>query len=326
MNRSEHDNSLEKNPTASAGMADRLRMVGGRLPLPTIAVFVLVVVGLALLAFSLAGGNHNPLYPPLPAFTPPSGTVDPQPREISFTQLNDDPASFQDQRLQVSGIYTPLSAPECLDYTGPVIRWSLVADELQLNATGYEDLLRLAEEGIEMTVTGTWRLYQGPLGCGKEPVDDIVWYLAVDRILLPNPVQGAVNPALTVVVGSREFPESAGATIDPSVGEGSPTLDSTDILSPTATLDSGLPVLPTPTPTNTLLPVTPLAPVGTPATPDPLATPDLTATSVMTGTVETTPGAEGTPSPAIPTTTPSGSGYPPGQTPESTATPENGYP
>src|SRR5690606_6209145 len=116
------------------------------LPILTIGVFVLVVVGLGLLAFSLAGGNNNPLYPLLPTFTSPSGTADYQAREISFTELNDNPASFQDQRLQVSGTYTPLSAPECLDFTGPVIRWSLVADELQLNTTGFENLLRLVEE------------------------------------------------------------------------------------------------------------------------------------------------------------------------------------
>lgn len=326
MNRPEQDSSMEQDMAVQAGMADRLRGVGGRLPILPIGVFVLVAVGLGLLAYSLAGGNNNPLYPLLPTFTPLSGTADYQAREIRFTELNDDPVSFRDQRLQVSGIYTPLSAPECLDHTGPVIRWSLVADELQLNATGYENLLRLVEEGIEMTVTGTWRLYQGPLGCGKQPVDDVVWYLEVDRILLPNPLQGAVNPALTVIVGSPEFPESAGTTIDPAEAEDSPTLDSTEILSPTATLDGGLPVQPTPTPAITSLPVTPPAPVGTPATPDPPATPDLTATMAITGTIETTPGAEGTPPPSMPTSTPSGSGYPPGQTPEPTTPPKDGYP
>lgn len=326
MNNPENDSELENGNSTMAKPAERLRALAGHLPIIPIAVVALVVVGLGLLAFSLSGGANNPLYPVLPTFTPLSGTADFQAREVTFTELNEDPAAFRDQRLIVSGAYTPLSAPECLDYTGPVIRWSLVAEELQLNAIGMENLLRLVEEGLEMTVTGTWRMYQGPVGCGKEPVDEVVWFLEVDRILEPNPLQGTIDPVLTVVLGSPEFPESAPVTVDPGESDLSPTLEGTEILSPTATLDAGLPIAPTPTITNTLVPVTPLATVGTPGTPDPLATPDLTATGTITGTIETTPGAEGTPPPSLPTNTPSGPGYPSDGTPDPTATTGSGYP
>ncbi len=323
MKRRENDSDRQNDVATPARPAYRLRALAGRLPLIPIAVVALVVVGLGLLAFSLSGSNNNPLYPILPTFTPLSGTADFQAQEVNFPELNGDPAAFRDRRIQVSGTYTPLSAPDCLDYTGPIIRWSLVSEELQLNAVGFENLLRLVAEGIDMTVTGTWRMYHGPLGCGKEPVDEVVWYLEVDRILEPNPLQGAINPALTVVVGSPEFP--AGSTPDLSASPDiTATVDSTEIISPTATLDIGGPISATPalTPT-TALPVTPLPTIGTP---DPLATPDLTATTTVTvtGTIETTPGAEGTPPPSLPTNTPSGPGYP-GGTAEPTA-PPGGYP
>ena len=304
-----------KNDASPAGATERARALGGQSLLALIAIIILVVAGSGLLAYSLAGGSNHPLYPALPTFTPP-GTTDFQVRVISFTELNNDPASFRNQRLQVSGIYTPMSALKCLDHTGPIIRWGLVAEGLQLNAAGFEDLLRLVDEGIEMTVIGTWRLYRGPLGCGKEPADKAIWYLEVDRILEPNPLQVKIDPALTVVVGSPEFP--ALSTSVPEFTESEPGLDAeieadstpdnTNIFTPTVTIDIGQPSPLTPTPTNTL-PVTPLIPIGTPVgpgTPNPTATPTATIAGA-TGT----PGAGATNPPTIPTSTPSGTGYPP---------------
>ncbi len=162
--------------TTSYESADQVHSLMNRLPVLPIAMGLFVLIVLALLAFSLAGSGNHPLYPNLPTFTPLSGTTSHEPQTVSFTELNADPAAFQGLRLQVSGAYTPLSAPVCLNYTGPVIRWSLVADELQLSAIGFENILRLVDEGTQMTVTGTWILYQGPAGCGKEPVDDAMWY------------------------------------------------------------------------------------------------------------------------------------------------------
>jgi hypothetical protein len=304
-----HDPEVEPPDNGERGW----KQLVSRWPIISIAAAVLVIAGLAFLAYSLSGGAATPLYPILPTMTPPAGTTAPEPEEIGFAELNADPAAFLGRRLLVNGDYTPLPAPECLDYTGPIIRWSLVAEELQLNAVGFEPLLALLEPGTEMTVTGFWQAYRGPLGCGKEPDDGTVWYLAVDRIVEPNPLSGAAGPLLTVIPG-EELP-----TLSPEEAEGTPTSTLeftptiTESLTLTATLGATLPAGQTSFPAATQPPVTPLmtagSPVTTPETPDggtPLTTP--LGTPTPTGTLGT-PGA-GTP--GLPTNTPSGPGYPPG--------------
>jgi hypothetical protein len=44
-----------------------------------------------------------------------------------------------------------------------------------------------------MTVEGYWRLYEGPLGCGKNAPRAAIWYLEVLRIVEPNPLPGNPN-------------------------------------------------------------------------------------------------------------------------------------
>ncbi len=297
----------------------------GRLPLMSIAAAVLVVIGLALLAVSLSGGNSNPLYPILPTMTPPAATTALEPEVIGFAELNADPAAFLGRRLQVSGDYTPLAAPECLDYTGPDIRWSLVAEELQLNATGFEPLLTLLEPGTAMTVTGFWQAYRGPVGCGKEPDDGTVWYLAVDRILEPNPLTGATGPLLTVIPGTALptlSPEETLETVSPTVAI---TTTITNSLTVTATVGTSLPAGVTPTPAITAPPVTPLVTAGSPAagtgTPDSGATPAATPPAGSSPTPSPTGGTPGAGTPGLPTNTPSGTGYPPSGTTPPAGTP-----
>lgn len=303
----------------------RRRMIG-RLPLVSIGAAILVVAGLALLAVSLSGGNSNPLYPSLPTMTPPAATTALEPEVIGFAELNADPAAFLGRRLQVSGDYTPLAAPECLDYTGPSIRWSLVSEELQLNATGFEPLLILLEPGTPMIVTGFWQAYRGPVGCGKEPDDGTVWYLAVDRILEPNPLTGAPGPLLTVVPGEALPTLAPEATVNPLTPtlEVTPTI--TESLTVTATVGATLPAGLTPEPAITAPLVTPLATVGTPAatpgTPDPALTPAATPPPGSSPTPSPTGGTAGNATPGLPTSTPSGTGYPPsGATPTGTTDP-----
>lgn len=304
------------------------RVSAGRWPLVSIAAAVLVVAGLALLAVSLSGGNAAPLYPILPTTTSPAGTTAAEPDEIGFAELNADPAAFLGRRLQVSGEYAPLPAPECLDFTGPIIRWSLVADELQLNAVGFEPLLTLLEPGTAMTITGFWQAYRGPLGCGKEPEDGTVWYLAVDRIVEPNPLTGATGPLPTVVPGEALptlGPEATLGTPTPTV-EFTPTI--TESLTVTATLGAATPDGLTPTVAGTPPPVTPLVTVGSPAptSETPLSgTPLTTPPAGSSPTPSPTGGTPGTTTPGLPTNTPSGTGYPPADT-TPTATRPNPYP
>lgn len=309
-----------------ASPAEELRAAARRLPVVTALAVVLVLGGMAMLVWSLSGGPSRPLYPNLPTFTPLAATVQFEAENVGFTELNADPAAFQNRRLQVSGTYTPIEPPDCLDHNGPLIRWSLVAEELQLNAIGFEDILRLVPEETILTVTGIWRAYRGPVGCGKEPEDGTVWYLEVDRIIEPNPLFGATSPALTVVAGTpaaTPAPEEAAtlATPTPEV-----TAEATTVLTATTTLP-GSAISPTATPTLPTTPlVTPLTTVGATQTVAPTAdgTAPLSPTPGPSPTPTATGEAQGTTTPGLPTTTPSGTGYPSQGTP--TATTTGGYP
>jgi hypothetical protein len=289
----------------------RFRPGAARVPLVTVGAIVLLVAGLGLLAFSISGGLAQPLYPNLPTFTPIAG-VTTEAQAIGFAELNADPGAYRNQRLQVTGVFTPLETPGCLDHNGPILEWSLVADELQLNAVGFEDILRMVSPGLEMTLTGIWRAYQGPVGCGKEPDDGTVWYLEIDHILEPNPLVGSSGPALTVVAGTQQ-PNLPQLDNDPTSSPGiSPTPGGTSPATPTGTLVFGAA-----TPEATPLTPFPTATIG--ATPAATGTPGASPTPGPSPTGEpSTP--QGTTTPGIPTGTPSGTGYP------SQPTPPGGYP
>jgi hypothetical protein len=306
---------------------ERWRAAVGRLPIVTLAAALFVLLGLGLLAMSLSGGGERPLLPILPTFTPLSATAATVPLEVGFAELNAEPAAYLGQRLRVSGTYTPLAAPECPRPTGPALRWSLVAEELQLNARGFESVLRLVEADTRLTVSGIWRAYRGPLGCGKEPPDGTVWYLAVDQIIEPNPLLGATAPQLTVIPGTP-------ATLSPEeTSVASPTPEGIEVtIEVSGTLTATQPgiaptVDSTPSPT---LPTTPLAPAtpgtGTiaPPTPDG-ATPAVSVTPGPSPTPTATGGTAGT-TPELPTATPGGPGYPGQGSPTPTGTTTGGYP
>ncbi len=287
-----------------------------RAPIITAVAIILLVAALGLLAFSIRNSRANgPLLPHLPTFTPLAQMMSVEAASLGFAELNDDPALYRDKRIQVTGVFTPVEPAACLDFNGPPIRWSLVAEELQLNAIGFEDVLRQVEPGLELTVTGIWRAYQGPVGCGKEPPDGTVWYLMVDKIVEPNPLVGAGGPALTVMAGTQQ-PVQALIDNDPT-STPALTVTLTDTVPITATLDAAVPTLPLqPTEAQTLPPTTPLP--GT--TPTESGTPTPSPTAGPGTPTDATGTPDGTTTPGIPTGTPSGTGYP-GQ-----PTPPGGYP
>ncbi|WP_374687264.1 hypothetical protein [Promineifilum sp.] len=280
-----------------------------------VLAIVLLLGGLAVVALTLASPGNRGLFPNLPTFTPLAAEITSEAELIGFAELNADPAAFRDRRIQVSGVYTPVEVPDCRPFAGPVVRWSLVDEELQLNAIGFENVLPLLDDGTEMTIAGIWRVYQGPLGCGKEPADDELWYLAVDQILEPNPLFGAGGSSLTVVAGSPQ-----------------PTLPPLDLALPTPAATTALTATETLPPTASLAPTLPfgLTMTSTPTIPV-SGTPSPTVTVGATGTLGTpagtgtptltvTPGPSPTPSPTlsgsetatleIPTATTEGPGYP----------------
>lgn len=300
------------------GRADQRRLVG-------VIVAVVVTLGIVALALTLVSAARpgRPLFPALPSPTPPDRLITSDVETVAFAELNDDPAAFLNQVIEVTGEYTPLELADCRPQSGPIIAWSLVADSLQLNATGFERVLRLVEPGTVMTVVGEWRLYDGPVGCGKQPPDGVVWYLAVTRIIAPNPLFGGPEAALTFVPGELTSPTlltppAQTLELTPTAERTPGTPESTPVTTP------GL--IATPLPTATGLAVTPLPtlPGGattplppTPGTPPPGSTASPTVDPNATPTAGS--GTGGTP--GIPTATPRPDGYP-GQPTQ----PPGGYP
>lgn len=210
---------------------------------------------------------------PVPA---PTSVMTSRPVAVNFVQLDVDPFAYRNRFIRVTGTYAPLPSPECADYSGPALTWELVSDDLHLRASGHADVVRLVPEGTVLTADGFWRVYRGPLGCGKEPPTATVWYLETIRLVQPNPL-----------------PQLAAAGDEPSprtqTEEGTPTPEVTDT---------------TPTATPTGASSTPTAGTPTPsATPDPAQSPTPTPSPAMSPSATTSP-SPGTPS-SSPTATPS---------------------
>ena len=229
-----------------------------------------------------------------------------QPQLVTFSELQADPEAFQDRLIRVSGTLLKLPPPECLPKSGPAVAWALIADELRLDAVGFERIISLSNDDLPMTVDGFFRLYEGPLGCGKEAPDGSAWFLEVIQIVQPNPLVGAGRPS-----GSIGF-----STVPP--GGLGPTPGGPLLPTPSTAPGTGTPSgVPTMTPTGE----TPSPPTATVEGGIPRATSIPTATATGEATSELTPTPTPTPLPGTTTATPTvtrGSG--PTRTPTPTAT------
>ncbi len=291
---------------------------------------VLILLLIVLLVILTNQDGRRPMKPLRPTPAPGELVVDTQPLLVTFDQLNSDPDSLLDQRIRVTGDFTRLRPPDCLIYNGPSFRWALVSDTLQLDAKGFEVIVRLIPEGTSMTVEGFWRKYTGPLGCGKKPPADTVWFLEVTQIVQPNPLPNFGGASVDVVPsGEGDAQASPGASPSPT-DNGTPTATPTLTATPTPS------ATPTSTPTlsgfdETLTPTLTATPTETPlptvtGTP-PTSTPTMTATPTATFIPGTTPTLiPPTPVPPTPTQT-SGGGYPgPAPTPISATPTPDSYP
>lgn len=269
-----------------------------------------------------SGGQFGPL-PTLPAAQP---VIAAAPLEISFTELNQSPQLYQDSLIRVRGVFTRLPLPTCLPQRGPRTTWALVDDELRLDVAGLEGILPLIPRDGEIVVDGIWRLYSGPLGCGKEPPAGNSWYLEAQWIVAPNPLGGAGQITETEPGGGflgppETLPTPTLAVTLPVTGTLPPvaTLPASATPTPSATPDpriTGTPTLsPTPSPTvtrtATTLPTLTAGPSGTPTlTLTPSITPSPTPiTSTPNPFVTATPGTP------APTFTPGGYPAPPSPSP-----------
>lgn len=260
--------------------------------------------------------------------------INTQPQLVNFSDLNEDPLAYLNQRLRVAGQYTPLGTPLCDPASGPQFQWALLDGSTQMNATGFDSVLKLLPADTLIQVDGFWRRYEGPLGCGKQPAEGVVFYLEVTNIVQPNPLVGsdgvvlivtptavtpldeptpiltgtlAITSTLTTTPTSQSITLTTTITNTPtSTPTATPTIDMTNTPSATPLPNVTLTATPTPTPSRT--------PTNTP-TIDPSSSPTPTTDPAITPTPSQTPEPFPTdpntdPIPTLPQTTPD-DGYPP---------------
>lgn len=294
------------------------------------------VFGIILISLAACSGREGQLKP-LATSVLSGQSFDTEPELVTFAQLEANPEQYQDRLIRVTGNFLHLAPPECYPYLSYGAEWSLVSEALRLDALGFEDLMRLVAEGLTVTVDGFFRLYQGPLGCGKTAPLATAWYLQTLRIVQPNPLvrTEGENGFGVVLISPTPFgtllPPGTipGLTITPGgtavqtgVPTGTPTIFGTMIPTSTGTI----------TPTGTRLTTGTPGPSPTPSvtgtiTVTPVGSPSLTATAGP-GTATATSGPRPTQPPlptsypGFPTATSTISPYPP-QVPTSEPT---GYP
>lgn len=280
--------------------------------------FWLILAFLLLAVSCQAGGSFKPTR----ATATPSGDLSNQVTLVSFADLDADPAAYLDQLVRVSGELVFLEKELCSRWRGPRPAWALIdqvgEEVMRLDAVGYEDLVRRVPAGTVLTVDGFWRLYEGPLGCGKEPADGFAWYLDVTRLVQPNPLPltgggGPGSPRVTPIGGEEGLLTVTPTPSATGTRPASPTPSRTP--SPSATPTAGTPegVTPTASPTPGITPTPSQTPTSGPG--QPTATPSRTPTSAPG---QPTPTRTPTSPPAEPTSTPSG--YP------APSPPPGGYP
>jgi len=288
---------------------------------------------LLLLSLTVACSARNGHLIPLGVDNEEETILASQPRLVTFSQLQADPDAFRDRLIRVSGSLLKAGPPDCLPYSGPASEWALIAEELRLDATGFEREVSMLGEGLPMTVDGYFRLYEGALGCGKTAPDGSAWTLQVLKIAQPNPLVASVPQpgGFTSVNAAPVVPAiSPGTTATPANQVTTPAVATAEGTAEVTATGSGL-AIPTATPipgaaTRTPIPTASFTPAATSRfTATPTSTPRPgTPTSVPTPTPRSTslPGSTPTHSPTA-TTSP----YPGPGTPTPTATPTiEGYP
>lgn len=260
-----------------------------------------------ILFLFLAGCQAQGSFKPDEAGATPVGDLLRRPVIVSFEELDVDPRAYQNQLVRVTGALLQVPSLPCSPVNGPVPQWALVDEELQLNGRGFERVLHLVPEGTELMVDGFWHRYRGPVGCGKEPPVDTIWYLEAVRLVQPNPIPGLEGLLAT---GSPRVTIEPVATLP---AEGTATGTATPSSTPTATI-TGTPTLMTmtPSPTATVEGTPAEAITATPSlTPRPGETLTATPTPSQTPTPTATTAGASTPTLQPPTATNEPPEYPP---------------
>lgn len=232
-----------------------------------------------------------------------------QPLDVPLVELAASPANFEGTRLRVNGRYRPMPRLVCstIPYRSPAT-WALTGENVMVHMGSFDEQLRQRlPVDITMTVIGTWRQWQGPVGCGKQAVTRQLWYLDVSEIVSPNPI--TMLTLTPTVPGAATAETDLTPTAVPAETETTP--DATTAVTPTTTQRQ-----PTPTEASSNLPT------STPTVTQAAMTPSPTAgigTATVTTTPTTTPTTGSSTGTATPTPTPTtGSGS---STGTATATP-----
>lgn len=223
---------------------------------------------------------------------------------LTVTELMSAPGLYRDALIQVTGLLRKQPLIVCdSDYHPSPATWGLAEEGVLALAGGFGEQVRsLLPDALTMTVEGRWRRWQGLVGCGKQAVEQEVWYLETSRIVSPSPItQVTLTPSGVEIVAITPTPELA------------PTLEGEIVSTPTP---EEIVVTPEPT-TEPLVQASPttdlseLNPTSTPTIPSNGTLPSATATGLTptagltaTPTLNLTGTPGGTPSPTVSGTPP----------------------
>lgn len=264
--------------------------------IPLLKQIVLPVI--LLLTFVVACSDQEGQLKPLNEGSENGLIINNQPQLVTFSELQADPAYYRDQLIRVTGTYIPLSFPDCYPFSGPGADWALISEGLRLDVVGFDQATKLVSQDTIMTVDGFFRLYEGPIGCGKNAPIETAWFLEILQVVQPNPVVSSGRLASAGGFVGITSPQASPTDLA-GLGESLPLVEGTEQPTnvPTATTGDISPAVPTSTVTST--------PTGTAQTTAiPTASPTPTVTPIGRGT--TSPTATRTPTSAqsVPTNTP----------------------
>ncbi len=238
-----------------------------------------------------------------------------QPVTVPLVDLAASPDEYSGQLLQLSGRFESRPILSCGSKFFSWPAWQMAEGETMVPASGPANLLSaLQSAGSELIVEGYWRYRPDRLGCQDKAQIQALWYLAVVRIVSPNPI-ALLSPAgeglsipgeLSTTSGAPDFfaatPGSA-ESIRPTPTE----------IGPVTASESDLPLTPDPTgldqispypgsenlsPTATITRQLIASPTASDSGPDDLAPPSPSVTTPAP-TIET-PDARATQTPTVP--------------------------
>ncbi len=118
-----------------------------------------------------------------------------QPVTVPLADLAANPDEYSGQLLQLSGRFESRPILSCGSKFFSWPAWQMAAGKAMVPASGPANLLSaLQSAGSELIVEGYWRYRPGRLGCEDKPQIQALWYLAVVRIVSPNPI-ALLSPA-----------------------------------------------------------------------------------------------------------------------------------